>query len=141
MFLSGYLALVFDIQPHKEVVMAKYLTVVGNTWNAPIRLTNTESEGDTYNIQSGDLVHTKGGGSNLSIPNCSGVNYFKDHHMLIEGADGLKIAFWTDDDADFVIHWSWGGTFDGANTVQGSNDYDECMLLFDSNGDPYFFPF
>lgn len=122
--------------------MAKYLTVVGNTSDSRIRLTNTESEGDTYEIQMGDLVHTKGGGSNLSIPNCSGVNYFMEHHMLIRAVDGSwEFSFWTDDDADFVIHWSWGETFDGADAVEGSSDYDQCMLLIDSDGNPSFFAF
>ena len=122
--------------------MAKYLTVVGNASDSPIRLTNTESERDTCEIQTSELMHTKGGGSNLSIPNCSGVNYFKDHHMLVQATDGSwEMSLWTDDDADFVIHWSWGETFDGADAVEGSGDYDQCMLLIDSNGNPSFFPF
>jgi len=66
--------------------MARELYAIANFLEAQVTLTNVESDHDLSKVDPNAVVHTGGKDGNYClIPQCSGPEYFQDHHMLVEG--------------------------------------------------------
>jgi hypothetical protein len=120
-------------------VTSKKLIVVANATLENAEFTNTESNGDTRLCPANSAVHTGGmNGDYCRIPDCSGKEYFDDHHMTVAAADrNWTVTFWNDDDTQ-EIQWSGGEYYSTQNTVSESSAWEIVSVLIeiDDAGEP-----
>jgi hypothetical protein len=114
--------------------MAIYLEVVANPTAASAVLTNTEYSYDQTNIAANSVVHTGGkDGNYIRIPDCSGSEYYKEHHILIKNSS-WAVALWNNDDKDHTLYWSTGDFYSEEHPIAGSGTYDTCSILIQGSG-------
>ena len=114
--------------------MAIHLWVVSNVMSSAAVLTNTEHDYDKTNIPAVSVVHTGGKDGNfIRIPDCSGSEYYADHHILVE-AGSWKVALWNNDDKGHKLYWSAGDFYSDEHPVEGSDGYESCSILIQANG-------
>ncbi len=114
--------------------MAIYLEVVANPTTSSADLTNTEHSCDQTSIAANSVVHTGGADGNyIRIPDCSGSEYYKDHHILIKNSS-WSIALWNNDDEGHKLYWSTGDFYSEEHPVTGSDSYDTCSILIQGSG-------
>jgi len=114
--------------------MARKLEIVANPTTSGAVLTSTEYTCDQTNIAANSVVHTGGqNGNYIKIPDCSGSEYYKDHHILITNSN-WTIALWNNDHDDHTIYWSSGDFYSEQNPISGSGSYDTCSILIQGSG-------
>lgn len=71
----------------------------------------------------------------MEIAECSGAEHFNGNHCSVAD-DRMSVTFWADDERRLEFSWSPDGTYQGGRRIQGSGDFDDCMLLIyrDSQG-------
>lgn len=107
----------------------RHLICVANFFDYPLNLTNTENADDDTWLESMHLKLTGGAdGDYINIPDCSGEEYFKDHHLLFTADDpkDTKIAMWFNDDTQ-EMYASHDGTYKGGYSLP---NYDGQINIF-----------
>ena len=113
--------------------MAQRLRSVNNATSSDAVLTNTEHDYDRTDIPALHIVRTGGkDGDFIRIPDCSGSEYYDDHHILIK-SENWTVALWNNDDQDHKLYWCPGDFYSESRPVDGSgnDEYVDCSIRID----------
>lgn len=114
--------------------MATRLWVVANATGSDALLTNTEHDYDTTNISKSSIVHTGGRDGNfIRIPDCSGPEYYADHHLLIKAPD-WTVALWNNDAKDHLIYWNPSDSYSESHVILISSNQPDLAILIQRSG-------
>ncbi|HEX8568076.1 MAG TPA: hypothetical protein VF648_20725 [Pyrinomonadaceae bacterium] len=107
---------------------ARHLICVANFSNFSAVLRNTENSNDKTSLPSMDLTLTGGeDGDYINIPDCSGKEYFKDHHISFKFTENDKekgkFAMWFNDE-EKKIYISSDGTYESGHPVSSNDNFD-----------------
>jgi hypothetical protein len=123
------------------------LYAIANFLGAQVTLSNVEEPGDLAKIDPNAVTRTGGkDGDYCLIPQCSGSEYFAEHHMSVE-ADTEKgqfnMALWFNDaEEDQRLYYSLNGQYSGRVPVEGSNTWEGgATFLIQGQKDVRFFPY
>jgi hypothetical protein len=121
------------------------LWAIGNATSKTASFSSTN--GDNGPLPANAITHTGGSdGDYIQMPDCSGSNYFSDHHISINAADGSwHVSLWANDDANGEVCWSPTSSYaEGYNFPQSESNAN-CTILIsvDANSNPtcYWAPF
>lgn len=81
-------------------------------------------------------MHTGGtDGDFIRIPDCSGSEYYADHHILIQ-SPGWTVAMWGNDHRDHLIYWSPGDFYSEGHVILTSGDSNgpDLAILIQGSG-------
>ncbi len=112
------------------------LWAVGNATGADAKLTSTINSGDNCAIGKGVITHTGGsGGDYIRIPDCSGSQWYADHHLLIAAQDGTwVVSVWSNDQQNGKLYWSPKDAYYEGNPLAGSDSNWNGTLLIQKDG-------
>jgi len=114
--------------------MAIKLEVVANPTSSSAVLINTEHSYDQTGIAANSVVHTGGkNGNYIRIPDCSGSEYYQDHHILISNSN-WTISLWNNDHENHKLYWSSGDFYSEQNPIVNSDSYETCSILIEGSG-------
>lgn len=121
--------------------MATEFYAIANITGGYVTLTNTENSNDTVIADPKSNVRT--GGKNhdyCKVPDCSGIEFFPQHHMSIVGGD-VNIALWNNDKQSHQLYYSTDGKYEHGVAVQGSSNWKGFTCMINSTTDVRFFPY
>ena len=80
--------------------------------------------------------------NNIHIPECSGPEYYAEHHILIVGKNAggtvmWTVALWANDDNDAVLYWNNTDGYSANNPIPntGGNQVISAIYIgYDGNG-------
>lgn len=111
------------------------LWVIANATNEDASFVNTV--GDTGNCPANRVTHTGGkDGNYIQIPDCSGSEWFREHHIVVKGLS-WEVSFWANDKQDGKLYWSPSENYYDGNPLEGSDTSENsCLLIALVNGQP-----
>ncbi|NHZ82351.1 hypothetical protein F2P44_24160 [Massilia sp. CCM 8695] len=121
------------------------LWAIGNASNIAASFSSTN--GDTGALPANAITHTGGSdGDYIRMPDCSGSQYFADHHISISANDGSwSVSLWDNDQSSGEVCWSPTSNYADGYNFPASQNSPNCTILIevDSNNNPtcYWAPF
>ncbi len=96
---------------------------IGNATGVGARLTSVYYPQDNCGIPSGVITHTGGtDGDYIRVPDCSGSQWYPDHHILVQAEDGSwTVSFWSNDQQNGLLYWSPADAYFDGNPLRGSD--------------------
>jgi hypothetical protein len=80
--------------------------------------------------------HTRGGdGDYIQIPDCSGSEWYWNHHILVVADGTWKVSFWSNDQQNGLLYWSPSDAYYEGNPLTGSDaNWNGTLLIQYING-------
>lgn len=116
--------------------MAQRLVAVGNTSSSAARLTSTEHPQDDCDIPAYSITHTGGSDDDyIKIPDCSGSQYYAEHHILIQANDGTwTVSIWDNDDLNHCLYWNTADAYSENNPIPATEGWQSVSILIEFSG-------
>ncbi len=113
------------------------LWAIGNATSHDAQLTSVLNPGDNCSIPKNAITHTGGGDGNyIQIPDCSGSEWYYNHHILVAATDGTwTVSFWSNDQKNGLLYWSPSDAYYEGNPLSGSDaNWNGTLLIQYING-------
>lgn len=109
------------------------LWAVGNMTTVDATLSSTNGDGDTCVIHAGTVRHTGGDDNNyIKIPDCSGPQWFADHHITIRAIDqSWVVALWANDQLHCGLYVNDAEEYSTSNPISNGDQDNTIMITMD----------
>ena len=118
------------------------LWALGNATDTAANFSSTN--GDQGSLPANVITHTGGSdGDYIQVPDCSGSDYFDDHHISVSAPNGSSpeeswnVSIWADDQQNGMVCWSPSLYYaEGYNFPESQNNPNCSLLIRLVNGAP-----